>query len=91
MRFWVMKSEPDVFSIDDLKREKKTGWDCVRNYQARNSMRDDMQVGDLVLYYHSNAEPSGVAGVAKVVPTRRSSTARASTTTRPARRTRRRG
>lgn len=67
MRFWVMKSEPDVFSIDDLKREKKTGWDSVRNYQARNSMRDDMQVGDLVLYYHSNAEPSGVAGVAKVV------------------------
>lgn len=67
MRFWVMKSEPDVFSIDDLKREKKTGWDSVRNYQARNSMRDDMQVGDLVLYYHSNAEPSGVAGVAKIV------------------------
>lgn len=67
MRFWVMKSEPDVFSIDDLKREKTTGWDGVRNYQARNSMRDDMQLGDLVLYYHSNAEPSGVAGVAKVV------------------------
>jgi predicted RNA-binding protein with PUA-like domain len=67
MRFWLIKSEPDVFSIDDLKTEKTTGWDSVRNYQARNSMRDDMQVGDLVLFYHSNAEPSGVAGVAKVV------------------------
>lgn len=67
MRFWLMKSEPDVFSIDDLARAKQTGWDSVRNYQARNSMRDDMAVGDLVLFYHSNAEPSGVAGVAKVV------------------------
>jgi predicted RNA-binding protein with PUA-like domain len=67
MKHWLMKSEPDVFSIDDLKRVKRTGWDGVRNYQARNSMRDEMQLGDLVLYYHSNAEPSGVAGVAKVV------------------------
>ena len=66
MNFWLMKSEPDVFSIDDLKRAKTTGWEGVRNYQARNFMRDDMQVGDLVLFYHSNAEPSGVAGVAKV-------------------------
>jgi predicted RNA-binding protein with PUA-like domain len=67
MRFWLMKSEPDVFSIDDLKREKTTGWDGVRNYTARNFMRDDMSVGDAVLYYHSNAEPSGIAGLAKVV------------------------
>jgi predicted RNA-binding protein with PUA-like domain len=66
MNFWLMKSEPDVFSIDDLKREKTTGWEGVRNYQARNFMRDDMKPGDLVLFYHSNAEPSGVAGVAKV-------------------------
>lgn len=67
MRFWLMKSEPEVFSIDDLARDKTTLWEGVRNYQARNFMRDDMQLGDLVLFYHSNAEPSGVAGVAKVV------------------------
>ncbi len=67
MKLWLMKSEPDVFSIDDLAREKTTMWDGVRNYQARNSMRDDMRVGDLVLYYHSNADPSGIAGVARVV------------------------
>lgn len=66
MNFWLMKSEPDVFSIDDLERDKKTGWEGVRNYQARNFMRDEMKPGDLVLFYHSNAEPSGVAGVAKV-------------------------
>lgn len=67
MKLWLMKSEPDVFSIDDLAREKTTMWDGVRNYQARNSMRDDMRAGDLVLYYHSNADPSGIAGVARVV------------------------
>jgi predicted RNA-binding protein with PUA-like domain len=66
MNFWLMKSEPDVFSIDDLERDGTTGWEGVRNYQARNFMRDQMAVGDLVLYYHSNAEPSGVAGLAKV-------------------------
>ncbi|MCU0701786.1 MAG: EVE domain-containing protein [Myxococcaceae bacterium] len=66
MNYWLMKSEPDVFSIDDLERDGTTGWEGVRNYQARNFMRDQMAVGDLVLYYHSNAEPSGVAGVAKV-------------------------
>lgn len=65
MKLWLMKSEPDVFSIDDLARDGETTWEGVRNYQARNFMRD-MKVGDLVLYYHSNAEPSGVAGVAKV-------------------------
>jgi predicted RNA-binding protein with PUA-like domain len=65
--YWLMKSEPGTYSIDDLKRDKKTFWDGVRNYQARNFMRDSMKVGDLVLFYHSNAEPSGVAGVAEVV------------------------
>jgi predicted RNA-binding protein with PUA-like domain len=62
-----MKSEPDAYSIDDLARDKKTCWDGVRNYQARNLMRDEIKKGDLVLYYHSNAKPPGVAGVAKVV------------------------
>ncbi|UJR86075.1 EVE domain-containing protein [Sandaracinus amylolyticus] len=67
MKLWLMKSEPDVFSIQDLARDRTTTWEGVRNYQARNSMRDDMKIGDLVLYYHSNASPSGVAGVARVV------------------------
>jgi predicted RNA-binding protein with PUA-like domain len=64
--FWLMKTEPDVYSIDDLARDGKTMWDGVRNYQARNFMRDKMQTGDLVFFYHSNAEPSGIAGIAKV-------------------------
>lgn len=66
MKLWLMKSEPDVFSIDDLARDRRTSWEGVRNYQARNFMRDEMKVGDLVLYYHSNAEPSGIAGIARV-------------------------
>ncbi len=66
MRHWLMKCEPEVFSISDLKKQKKTGWEGVRNYQARNFMRDDMRAGDLVFFYHSNAEPSGIAGVAKI-------------------------
>lgn len=61
-----MKSEPDVYSIDDLARDGSTHWDGVRNYQARNFMRDDMKVGDKVLFYHSNAKPPGAAGVATV-------------------------
>ena len=65
--FWLCKTEPDVYSIDDLKRDRVTGWEGVRNYQARNFMRDGMQPGDRVLVYHSNAEPTGVAGVAEVV------------------------
>jgi predicted RNA-binding protein with PUA-like domain len=65
MKYWLMKSEPDVFSIDSLKKDKTTWWEGVRNYQARNFMKD-MQVGDEVLFYHSNAEPPGVAGIAKV-------------------------
>ena len=64
--YWLMKSEPAVFSIDDLQRDGSTAWDGVRNYQARNFMRDEMQVDDKVLFYHSNAEPPGVAGVARV-------------------------
>ena len=68
MRYWLMKSEPDEFSIDDLKnaRGKKTHWDGVRNYQARNFMRDDMKPGDGVFYYHSNAEVIGIVGIAEV-------------------------
>lgn len=65
-RYWLIKSEPDVYSIDDLRRDGKTGWDGVRNYQARNFMRDEMRAGDRVLFYHSNAEPNGVAGVCRV-------------------------
>ncbi len=61
-----MKSEPEAYSIADLEREGHTHWDGVRNYQARNFMRDDMQVGDMVLFYHSNATPPGVAGIARV-------------------------
>jgi predicted RNA-binding protein with PUA-like domain len=67
MRYWLMKSEPEVYSIADLRRDGRTAWEGVRNYQARNSMRDDMKVGDKVLFYHSNAEPPGVAGIAEVV------------------------
>lgn len=69
MNYWLMKSEPDVFSIQDLKRVKRSGWDGVRNYQARNFMRDGMQIGDGILFYHSNAEPPGIAGLARVSKT----------------------
>jgi predicted RNA-binding protein with PUA-like domain len=65
-RYWLMKSEPDVYSIDDLARDGRAEWEGVRNYQARNLMRDEMREGDLVLFYHSNAKPPGVAGVARV-------------------------
>jgi predicted RNA-binding protein with PUA-like domain len=67
-RYWLMKSEPETFSIEDLARAPKqtTGWDGVRNYQARNLLRDDIQTGDGVLFYHSSAEPPGVAGTAEV-------------------------
>lgn len=61
-----MKSEPDVFSIQDLKKKGDSLWDGVRNYQARNFMRDDMKKGDQVLFYHSNATPPGIAGLAEV-------------------------
>jgi predicted RNA-binding protein with PUA-like domain len=67
-RYWLFKSEPESFSFDDLWAAPKrtTCWDGVRNYQVRNFMRDDMAVGDGVLYYHSSADPTGVAGVAEV-------------------------
>ncbi len=61
-----MKTEPDVFSIDDLKKNKTSLWEGVRNYQARNYMMNDMEIGDAVLLYHSSADPSGVAGIATV-------------------------
>jgi len=69
--FWLMKTEPEVFSIDDLAaaKDQTTCWDGVRNYQARNFMRDLMQFGDRVLVYHSNADPSCVVGTATVVTT----------------------
>ena len=67
MRYWLMKSEPDVYSFDDLLKDGRTMWDSIRNYQARNFMRDDMKIGDQVLFYHSNAKPPGVAGIAEVV------------------------
>jgi predicted RNA-binding protein with PUA-like domain len=66
-RCWLLKSEPDAYSIDDLARDGRTFWSGVRNYQARNFLKDEMRPGDRVLFYHSNAEPSGVAGVAEVV------------------------
>jgi predicted RNA-binding protein with PUA-like domain len=68
MAYWLMKSEPDEFSIDDLVKAKKqtTAWFGVRNYQARNYMRDHMRVGDGVLFYHSSCEVPGIAGIAKV-------------------------
>ena len=69
MAHWLIKSEPQEFSFDDLwrARGRRAMWDGVRNYQARNFLRDGMRVGDGVLFYHSNAEPAGVVGVAEVV------------------------
>lgn len=67
MNYWLMKSEPQAFSIDDLARRGREPWDGVRNYQARNFMRDGMQVGDKILFYHSNCKPPGIAGIAEVV------------------------
>lgn len=61
-----MKSEPDVYSIDHLKKDKITPWEGVRNYQARNFMTQDMKLNDLVLFYHSNCSPPGIAGIGKV-------------------------
>lgn len=65
-RFWLIKSEPEVYSIDDLQRDRSTSWEGVRNYQARNFLRDAVRPGDGVLFYHSNANPPGVAGIARV-------------------------
>ncbi|MCB0319268.1 MAG: EVE domain-containing protein, partial [Bdellovibrionales bacterium] len=66
MKYWLFKSEPETYSIDKLKKEKSTLWDGVRNYQARNFMINDMQLGDLVLFYHSNANPPGIIGLAEI-------------------------
>ena len=65
-RYWLMKSEPKVFSIQALAQKRTSLWDGVRNYQARNFMTQDMKPGDLILFYHSSCEPPGVAGIAKV-------------------------
>lgn len=69
MAFWLFKSEPDVFSYEDLTRSPRrtTGWDGVRNYQARNFLRDQVKKGDRVLFYHSGADPPAIAGIAEVV------------------------
>jgi predicted RNA-binding protein with PUA-like domain len=69
MKYWLMKSEPDVFGIDDLKNAPGMAepWDGVRNYQARNMMRDDMKTGDLAFLYHSNCKEPGIAGIMEIV------------------------
>jgi predicted RNA-binding protein with PUA-like domain len=66
MNYWLIKSEGNCYSIDDFKRDKKTAWEGIRNYQARNYMKS-MEKGDLLLYYHSITKPMGVYGIAKVV------------------------
>lgn len=65
-KYWLMKCEPTAYTIDDLARDGVTGWEGVRNYQARNFLRDDMKPGDGVLFYASNADPSGVMGLAEI-------------------------
>ncbi len=66
MQYWLIKSEPDAYSIDDLARDEVEPWDGIRNYQARNFMRDTMKVGDKVLFYHSQVKPPAVVGLAEV-------------------------
>jgi len=66
-QFWLLKSEPNTYSIDDLQRDGTTYWSGVRNFQARNFMRDRMRIGDGILFYHSNVPPVGIAGFAEVV------------------------
>jgi predicted RNA-binding protein with PUA-like domain len=68
INYWLMKSEPTVYSIADLQQEGETIWDGVRNYQARNFLRQ-MQIGDLAFFYHSNAEPPGIFGLMRIVAT----------------------
>ena len=69
MNYWLMKSEPNAFGIDDLEQlpNQTEHWDGVRNYQARNMMRDEMKIGDLVFFYHSNCKPPGIVGIMQVV------------------------
>src|SRR5215203_131855 len=89
-RYWLMKCEPTAYTIDDLARDTRTGWEGVRNYQARSFIRDDMQEGDPVLFYASNADPSGVTGLARIAragyPDPFAWKKGHNTTTRPARR-----
>ncbi len=65
-QYWLMKTEPESFSIDDLKRLGKTSWEGVRNYQARNFLRDSMQIGDKILIYHSNTKVPGIVGIGEI-------------------------
>lgn len=67
MAYWLMKSEPDTYGIDDIEREKRNMWEGCRNYVVRNYIRDDMQIGDLAFFYHSNIPPVGIVGVMKIV------------------------
>lgn len=67
MAYWLVKTEPDSYSIDDLKRDKKTFWNGVRNYQARNYLRDGMKLGELVFFYHSSTDQPAIVGLAKLV------------------------
>lgn len=66
MTHWLFKSEPDAYSIDDLKRDRVEPWNGIRNYQVRNMIRDDMNVGDEILFYHSSCKIPGVAGIARI-------------------------
>ncbi len=68
INYWLMKSEPDAYSIDDLERDKETLWDGIRNYQARNFMRE-MNIGDKIFFYHSNCKPPAIVGLMKVIQT----------------------
>ena len=67
MNYWLMKSEPNAYSIDDLQQEKTSMWEGCRNYQVRNLLRDQMRIGDLAFFYHSSAKPSGIVGAMKIV------------------------
>jgi predicted RNA-binding protein with PUA-like domain len=67
MAYWLMKSEPSVYGIDDLARDRRTTWDGVRNYQVRNMMRDQMQPGDEVFFYHSSCDEPGIVGIMAIV------------------------
>jgi predicted RNA-binding protein with PUA-like domain len=95
MRYWLMKSEPEAYGIDDLARDKVTAWWGVRNYQARNFMRDQMRLGDRGFFYHSNCAEPGIVGIVEVCqlayPTPPSSSASTSTSTRSPRPTIRAG
>jgi len=66
MKYWLMKSEPDVYGLDHLRKEKKGHWDGIRNYQARNFMRDQMKPGDLAFFYHSSCESPGIVGIMEI-------------------------